>query len=78
MMANSSTGPICPSQLYSNAQCCSTDVLGVADLDCNTPESAAKSAKDLGSICAQNGKTAACCTLPLLGQGVLCTKPVGA
>lgn len=29
--------PLCPSGLlYSNPQCCSTDVLGVADLDCAT------------------------------------------
>ena len=79
-MANSSpeSGPLCPSLLYSNAQCCATDVLGVADLDCSTPNSAARSAKDFAGICAQTGKTAACCTLPLLGQGTLCVKPVGA
>ncbi|PQE25850.1 fungal hydrophobin domain-containing protein [Rutstroemia sp. NJR-2017a BBW] len=31
----------CPSGLYSVAQCCATDVLGVADLDCSTPNSSA-------------------------------------
>lgn len=29
----------CPSGLYSNPQCCATDVLGVADLDCHSRES---------------------------------------
>jgi hypothetical protein len=29
----------CPSGLYSVAQCCATDVLGVADLDCKTRKS---------------------------------------
>ena len=79
MMANSSPGSssVCPSMLYSNVQCCGTDVLGVADLDCATPHGMAQSGKDLQSICAQSGKQAACCTLPLLGQGLLCTKPVG-
>jgi len=27
----------CPSGLYHNPQCCSTDVLGFADLDCQNP-----------------------------------------
>ena len=80
MMTNSSpeSSPLCPSLLYSNEQCCSTDVLGVADLDCAVPNSAPKSGKDFNQVCAQTGKQAACCTLPLLGQGVLCIKPVGA
>ncbi|UKZ79782.1 hypothetical protein TrVFT333_007544 [Trichoderma virens FT-333] len=29
--------PLCPSGLKSNPQCCSTDVLGIADLDCANP-----------------------------------------
>lgn len=28
----------CPVGLYSNPQCCATDVLGVADLDCHSRE----------------------------------------
>lgn len=31
-------GPICSSGLYSVPQCCATDVLGIADLDCQTRE----------------------------------------
>ncbi|KAF8836405.1 hypothetical protein BDN67DRAFT_1014725 [Paxillus ammoniavirescens] len=31
------TSGACTSMLYSQLQCCSTDVLGVADLDCSTP-----------------------------------------
>ncbi|KAK6336352.1 hypothetical protein TWF696_001913 [Orbilia brochopaga] len=29
--------PVCSKGLYSNPQCCTTDVLGVANLDCKTP-----------------------------------------
>lgn len=29
----------CPSGLYSNLQCCATDVLGVANLDCASRKS---------------------------------------
>jgi hypothetical protein len=28
----------CPDGLFSVPQCCSVDILGVADLDCSTPE----------------------------------------
>ena len=31
-------GPVCPSDLYSVPRCCATDVLGVADLDCQPRE----------------------------------------
>ena len=31
-------GPVCPNGLYSVPQCCATDVLGVANLDCQTRE----------------------------------------
>lgn len=30
--------PLCPVGLYANAECCATDVLGVADLDCSPRE----------------------------------------
>jgi hypothetical protein len=29
-------GSLCPNGLYSNPQCCATNVLGVAALDCST------------------------------------------
>lgn len=36
----------CPDGLYSNPQCCATDVLGVADLDCGNGESSPWSKED--------------------------------
>ena len=30
--------PVLGSGTYGNAQCCATDVLGVADLNCNNPQ----------------------------------------
>ena len=34
---------LCPVGLYSVPQCCATDVLGVADLNCNSRESYTRS-----------------------------------
>ncbi|EHA51087.1 hypothetical protein MCOR27_009633 [Pyricularia oryzae] len=64
--------------LYSSAQCCATDVLGVADLDCAVPPSLPTSASGFTDICAALGQRARCCVLPLAGQAVLCQAPVGA
>lgn len=63
--------------LYSNAQCCATDVLGVADLDCGIPHAVPTSADAFSATCAEIGQRARCCVLPLLGQGVLCNTPAG-
>ncbi|CRK35134.1 hypothetical protein BN1723_014958 [Verticillium longisporum] len=68
-------GSVC-SGLYGNPQCCATDVLGVASLDCQNPKSA-NNANDFKHSCASTGKSAFCCTLPVAGQAVLCNKPVG-
>ncbi|KAH7031484.1 Cerato-ulmin hydrophobin family [Microdochium trichocladiopsis] len=65
------------SGLYDSAQCCATDVLGVADLDCDTPPKALTSAKQFGETCAKIGQRARCCVLPVLGQAVLCQTPAG-
>ncbi|KAI0843623.1 cerato-ulmin [Hypoxylon sp. FL0890] len=65
------------SGLYDSAQCCATDVLGVADLDCQTPSKVPTSAADFKSICASVGQRARCCVLPVLGQDVLCQTPIG-
>ncbi|OAQ22303.1 hydrophobin 5 [Linnemannia elongata AG-77] len=70
-------GGACPDLLYSIPTCCSTDVLGLADLSCSTPKSAS-SGSDLKSSCASDGKAAKCCTPELLEIGVLCQDPVGA
>jgi len=65
------------SGLYDSAQCCATDVLGVADLDCASPSKVPGSAADFRQICAAIGQRARCCILPVIGQGVLCQTPVG-
>ncbi|KAI1181127.1 hydrophobin-like protein [Nemania sp. FL0916] len=67
----------CPDGLYSVPQCCATDVLGVADLDCASPKSVPTSAANFASICAAGGQRARCCVVPVLGQSVLCETPAG-
>jgi len=57
------------------ALCCDVNVLGVADLDCAPPATTPKSVSDFVDICADIGKIDMCCTLPILGQGLLCTPP---
>ncbi|KAK6223941.1 hypothetical protein LQW54_000086 [Pestalotiopsis sp. IQ-011] len=66
-----------PGALYTNAQCCATDVLGVADLDCANPSAIPASAYAFQADCATVGKTARCCVIPVAGQDVLCTTPQG-
>ena len=65
------------SGLYGTAQCCATDVLGVADLDCGNPPETPTSADKFSGVCADIGQRARCCVLPILEQGVLCNTPVG-
>ncbi|KAI5459306.1 Cerato-ulmin hydrophobin family [Mariannaea sp. PMI_226] len=65
------------SGLYKSAQCCATDVLGVADLDCGNPSTTPTSGDDFKSICAAGGQRARCCVLPILDQGILCNDPSG-
>ncbi|KAI0112762.1 cerato-ulmin [Hypoxylon sp. NC0597] len=65
------------SGLYDSAQCCATDVLGVADLDCASPSKVPLSADDFKATCATSGQRARCCILPVLGQDVLCQTPIG-
>lgn len=36
--SNTGGAPLCPLGLFSNPQCCSTDVLGLAGLDCKSRE----------------------------------------
>ncbi|KAI0019885.1 hydrophobin-like protein [Xylariomycetidae sp. FL0641] len=67
----------CPDGLYSNPQCCATDVLGVADLNCDSPSGTPTSADSFKDICAGGGQRARCCVLPVLGLGVLCQTPPG-
>ena len=65
------------SGLYGTAQCCATDVLGVADLDCGNPPETPTSADKFSGVCADIGQRARCCVLPILEQGVLCNTPTG-
>ena len=65
------------SGLYGTAQCCATDVLGVADLDCGNPPTTPADADKFSATCAEIGQRARCCVLPILEQGVLCNTPVG-
>ncbi|KAL7906085.1 fungal hydrophobin domain-containing protein [Trichoderma velutinum] len=77
--ANGSGGAahLCPSTLYSSAECCATDVLGLADLDCVVPSTAPANADGFQSVCAATGRRPRCCVLPLAGVGVLCQTPIG-
>ncbi|OIW32937.1 fungal hydrophobin [Coniochaeta ligniaria NRRL 30616] len=63
--------------LYGTSQCCATDVLGVADLDCANPPTVPTDAANFTSICSAIGQRARCCVLPILGQDILCETPAG-
>ncbi|GAB0135732.1 beta ketoadipyl CoA thiolase, th1 [Epichloe bromicola] len=62
-------GEVCSDVLYSVAQCCATNVLNVAALDCKTPQSA-NSVEEFKSAC--SGGKAMCCSIPAASLGVLC------
>ncbi|WYZ35233.1 hypothetical protein EsH8_I_001509 [Colletotrichum jinshuiense] len=65
------------SGLYATSQCCATDVLGVADLDCGNPPEPPTTPDEFSSICSAIGQRARCCVLPILDQGILCNTPTG-
>ncbi|KEY72419.1 hypothetical protein S40285_03689 [Stachybotrys chlorohalonatus IBT 40285] len=65
------------SGLYGTSQCCATDVLGLANLDCGQPPETPTSAEEFSAVCSAIGQRARCCVLPVLGQGVLCNTPTG-
>ncbi|KAI0427581.1 fungal hydrophobin-domain-containing protein [Xylaria sp. FL1042] len=67
----------CPGGLYSNPQCCATDVLGVADIDCSSVPSIPSSPAEFRYSCAAGGQRARCCVVPVLGQALLCETPAG-
>ncbi|EHK18144.1 hydrophobin [Trichoderma virens Gv29-8] len=69
--------PLCPGGLESNPQCCSTDVLGIADLDCANPSSPVTDVQSFRAVCAAGGQRARCCAIPVAGQALLCESPVG-
>ncbi|KAJ6784649.1 hypothetical protein PWT90_03212 [Aphanocladium album] len=63
---------VCEYGLYTNIQCCATDILGVAALDCKTITEVPHDANHASQICAKTGGAARCCVIPILGQAVLC------
>ncbi|KAI5864010.1 cerato-ulmin [Durotheca rogersii] len=67
----------CNTPPYSSPQCCATDVLGLADLDCQSLPEVPHNADDFRRICAVRGQRARCCVVPVLGQALLCQTPVG-
>ncbi|KAL4876687.1 fungal hydrophobin-domain-containing protein [Aspergillus karnatakaensis] len=65
----------CPSGLlFGSFQCCITRVLdGVASLDCEAPKKIPKDCVTPDAICkASNQGKPQCCTLPILGLGLVC------
>ncbi|KAH0600502.1 hypothetical protein MHUMG1_01499 [Metarhizium humberi] len=74
---NTGGGSVCAAGLYSNAQCCSADLLGVIGLDCKSPSEVPRDGTHLKEICARTGGKALCCVLPVAGQNVLCAAPPG-
>lgn len=54
------------SGLYGTAQCCATDALGVADLNCADPPAVPANATDFQSECSAIGQQARCCVLPVV------------
>lgn len=66
------------SGLYSNPQCCATDVAGIADLDCQNPSEVLTDPAQFQQVCADVGQRARCCVIPVAGiVDVLCSTPVG-
>ncbi|CAG5181280.1 uncharacterized protein ALTATR162_LOCUS9683 [Alternaria atra] len=70
--ASTGTGSLCPAGLYSNPQCCATDVLGAVGLNCKVPTTTPANTTDFISGCAATGQQAKCCVIPVAGQDVLC------
>lgn len=54
---------LCPDGLYSSPQCCSADVVSLADLDCDVLSETPRNGRDLERICAKDGMEAKCCAL---------------
>ncbi|KAI1862741.1 hypothetical protein JX265_007180 [Neoarthrinium moseri] len=67
----------CRNGLYTNPQCCATDVSGIADLDCANPPLTPVDPNNFSAICALIGQRARCCALTILDIGVLCETPQG-
>ncbi|KAL7919383.1 hydrophobin [Trichoderma austrokoningii] len=78
LFATGALAALCPTGLYSNPQCCGTNVLGVAALDCHTPDVIPTAGPLFQAVCAaEGGKEALCCVLPVANQDVLCIPAIG-
>ncbi|UNI17131.1 hypothetical protein JDV02_003507 [Purpureocillium takamizusanense] len=56
----------CPHGLFSVEQCCAINVLGVANLDCDSPTEYPRDADHFREVCSKRGKFARCCVLPVV------------
>ncbi|KAL0935927.1 hydrophobin precursor [Colletotrichum truncatum] len=56
------------SGLYGTSQCCATDVLGIANLDCGNPPEVPTSADNFSAVCSAIGQRARCCVLPIVSS----------
>lgn len=65
------SAPLCPTGLYSQAQCCGTDVLGVLDVECKNPSSSPSNLANFKKDCAKSGKSAKCCVLPIVSRAYI-------
>ncbi|KAF2130232.1 hypothetical protein P153DRAFT_375029 [Dothidotthia symphoricarpi CBS 119687] len=52
--------------------CCQLDVLGAANLDCESAGDVATTA-EFEALCAESGTSAQCCILPVGADALLCT-----
>ncbi|KAK1254731.1 hypothetical protein MKX08_008726 [Trichoderma sp. CBMAI-0020] len=77
LFATGALAAVCPTGLYSNPFCCSTQVLGIIGLDCDTPKANVIDGQSFRNACGAEGKQALCCVAPVADQGILCQKPVG-
>ncbi|PTB70398.1 hypothetical protein BBK36DRAFT_16079 [Trichoderma citrinoviride] len=73
----SGSGSVCNPGLFSNPQCCATQVLGLIGLDCKVPSQSVYDGTDFRNVCAKTGSQPLCCVAPLAGQALLCQPPVG-
>ncbi|KAK8168428.1 fungal hydrophobin-domain-containing protein [Phyllosticta citrichinensis] len=63
-------GDLCSS---GTALCCQLDAIGVADATCVTPSATLTNVTEFQEYCADNGRTAECCTVSVGIAGLLCT-----
>ena len=61
---------------YGTPQCCATNVLDVADLNCANPPTIPTDTQSFIDECAAIGQQAQCCALPILDQALLCEAPL--